>query len=111
MKLKDELANVQAVFSENLDRIKEYAPQLKASGRYKVFENRLAWDCLKAFVGVDTLCSWYDKYGCTDTHIESVGRAGNRSDEPQGRDRTRRRFPCGAGRVCERTGRKRPHDY
>jgi hypothetical protein len=51
MKLKDELANVQAVFSENLDRIKEYAPQLKASGRYKVFENRLAWDCLKAFVG------------------------------------------------------------
>ena len=26
MKLKDELANVQAVFSENLDRIKEYAP-------------------------------------------------------------------------------------
>lgn len=31
MKLKDELANVQAVFSENLDRIKEYAPQLKAS--------------------------------------------------------------------------------
>ena len=52
MKLKDELANVQAVFSENLDRIKEYAPQLKASGRYKVFENRLAWDCLKAFVGV-----------------------------------------------------------
>lgn len=76
---KDELANVQAVFSENLDRIKEYAPQLKASGRYKVFENRLAWDCLKAFVGVDTLCSWYDKYGCTDTHIESVGRAALRN--------------------------------
>ena len=70
MKLKDELANVQAVFSENLDRIKEYAPQLKASGRYKVFENRLAWDCLKA---------WYDKYGCTDTHIESVGRAALRN--------------------------------
>ena len=44
MKLKDELANVQAVFSENLERIKEYAPELKASGRYKVFENRLAWD-------------------------------------------------------------------
>lgn len=75
MKLKDELANVQAVFSENLDRIKEYAPQLKASGHYKVFENRLAWDCLKAFVGVDTLCSWYDKYGCHDAHIETVGRA------------------------------------
>ena len=79
MKLKDELANVQAVFSENLDRIKEYAPQLKASGRYKVFENRLAWDCLRAFVGMEVLCSWYDKYGCTDTHIESVGRAALRN--------------------------------
>lgn len=79
MKLKNELANVQAVFSENLDRIKEYAPQLKASGRYNVFENRLAWDCLKVFVGVDTLYSWYDKYGCTDTHIESVGRAALRN--------------------------------
>ena len=78
MKLKDELANVQAVFSENLDRIKEYAPQLKASGRYKVFENRLAWT-VSSIVGCGYLCSWYDKYGCTDTHIESVGRAALRN--------------------------------
>lgn len=75
MKLKAELDGVQAVFQKNIDQIKAYAPRLKASGRYKVFENRLAWDCLRAFVGTEVLCSWYDKYGCTDTHIESVGRA------------------------------------
>ena len=63
MKLKDELANVQAVFSENLDRIKEYAPQLKASGRYKVFEtglpgtvsrHLLAWiPCVPGMINTD----------------------------------------------------------
>lgn len=49
MKLKAELDGVQAVFQNNIDQIKAYAPRLKASGRYKVFENRLAWDCLRAF--------------------------------------------------------------
>lgn len=47
MKLKAELDGVQAVFQKNIDQIKAYAPRLKASGRYKVFENRLAWDCLE----------------------------------------------------------------
>ena len=75
MKLKAELDGVQAVFQKNIDQIKAYAPRLKASGRYKVFENRLAWDCLRAFVGTEVLCSWYDKYGCHDVHIETVGRA------------------------------------
>ena len=42
MKLKAELDGVQAVFQKNIDQIKAYAPRLKASGRYKVFENRLA---------------------------------------------------------------------
>lgn len=74
MKLKAELDGVQAVFQKNIDQIKAYAPRLKASGRYKVFENRLAWDCLRAFVGMEVLCSWYDKYGCHDVHIETVGR-------------------------------------
>lgn len=41
MKLKAELDGVQAVFQKNIDQIKAYAPRLKASGRYKVFENRL----------------------------------------------------------------------
>lgn len=72
---KAELDGVQAVFQKNIDQIKAYAPRLKASGRYKVFENRLAWDCLRAFVGTEVLCSWYDKYGCHDVHIETVGRA------------------------------------
>lgn len=68
MKLKAELDGVQAVFQKNIDQIKAYAPN-------KVFENRLAWDCLRAFVGTEVLCSWYDKYGCHDVYIETVGRA------------------------------------
>lgn len=79
MKLRSELGGVQAAFQKNIEQIKAYAPRLKASGRYKVFENRLAWDCMRAFIGVDVLCSWYDKYGCTDRHIETVGKTALRN--------------------------------
>lgn len=74
MKLQKEFEFVKTQFENNLDKIKEYAPQLKASGNYKDFEVRLCWDCIRAFVGSGTVCLWYDKYNCNDTHVTTLGK-------------------------------------
>lgn len=74
MKLQKEFEFVKTQFENNLDKIKEYAPKLKESKQYKDFEVRLAWDCLRAFVGSGTICLWYDKYNCHDTHITTLGK-------------------------------------
>lgn len=74
MKLQNEYEYIKTQFENNLDKIKEYAPKLKASGNYKDYEVRLVWDCIRAFVGSGTVCLWYDKYNCNDTHITTVGK-------------------------------------
>ena len=74
MKLQKELGYVKTQFQNNLGAIKDYAPKLKASGQYKDYETRLTWDCLYAFVGSGTICLWYEKYDCNDTHITTVGK-------------------------------------
>ena len=74
MKLQNELEFVKKRFADNLDKIKLYAPQLKESKQYKDFETRLAHDCMRAFVGVGTICDWYDKYNCNDTHVTTLGK-------------------------------------
>lgn len=74
MKLKDEKDFVKNKFAENLEKIKEYAPALKASGNYNDFEKRLTFDCLRAFVGTSTMCEWYEKYNCNDAHIFTLGK-------------------------------------
>ena len=74
MKLQNEYENVRKQFENNLDTIKDYAPKLKASGNYKDYEVRLAHDCLRAFIGTSTLCLWYDKYNCHDTHMTTLGK-------------------------------------
>lgn len=74
MKLQKELGYVKTQFQNNLGAIKDYAPKLKASGNFKDYETRLTWDCLYAFVGSGTICLWYEKYDCNDTHITTVGK-------------------------------------
>ena len=72
MKLQNEFDYIKKQFESNLEKIKDYAPKLKASGNYKDFEIRLTWDCIRAFVGTGTVCLWYEKYNCNDTHITTV---------------------------------------
>ena len=74
MKLQAEYNYIKKQFESNLEKIKAYAPQLKASGNYKDFEIRLTWDCIRAFVGSGTICLWYEKYNCHDEHITTVGK-------------------------------------
>lgn len=74
MKLQNEFETVKKKFTDNLEKIKDYAPRLKASGEYNDFERRLTFDCLRAFIGTQTMCEWYDKYECNDNHIYTLGK-------------------------------------
>lgn len=74
MKLADEFPEVKSAFSKNLAKIKEYAPRLKKSREYINFDERLTWECLRAFIGTNTICEWYRKYNCGDSHIYTLGR-------------------------------------
>jgi hypothetical protein len=74
MKLQDELNNVIERFRAMADRIPPYAAELKASGDYKDFETRLAWDCLRSAMGTKWICSMYDKYQCNDTHLTTLAK-------------------------------------
>lgn len=74
MKLQNELQNVTEKMEAIKDKIAKHAEALKAHGKYKDFKTRLAWDALKAVVPADTICEWYDKYGCHDSHIETLAK-------------------------------------
>lgn len=74
MKLAQELESVVEKF-KRIDNLEEYADALKKSGEYNDFETRLAWDCLRATVPAETICDWYEKYNCNDTHITTLAKA------------------------------------
>jgi hypothetical protein len=62
-------------FKENESKIKEYVPKLKESGNYKNFDQRLTWDCMRAFIGTQTICdTYYNNEGLNDDHISTAGR-------------------------------------
>lgn len=73
IKLSPELPFVLEKFQPNIDRIRSYAVHLRETGDYRNFETRLAWDCLRRYVGIGTLTSWYEKHACTDKHITALG--------------------------------------
>jgi len=74
MKLKNEIPFIRERFSK-LTTLPEYTKTLKASGNYKNFETRLAWDCIHATIPSEIICNWYDKYDCNDDHITTAVKA------------------------------------
>ena len=74
MKLAQELDFVVEKF-KRIENLEEYADALKKSGNYNDFETRLACDCLRAAVKSETICDWYEKYNCHDTHIATLAKA------------------------------------
>lgn len=73
MKLQAELINVVNTLQPYEKEIKDHSKWLKENGDYNDFNTRLAWDCLNAFIGTETICSWYYKYNCNDKHITTLG--------------------------------------
>ena len=74
MKLKNELPFVLKVFQTNINNIKHHKEWLKTQNNYNNFEIRFVHDCLRMFVGTNTLCEWSDKYGCNDKHRFTLGK-------------------------------------
>ncbi len=74
MKLKSEIPYINRMFSQ-ISNLTEYAEKLKATGNYKDFGTRLAWDCLHATIPSEIICGWYDKYNCNDDHITTAAKA------------------------------------
>ena len=73
MKLAPELSLVVEKFKK-IRNLESYAEELKKSGNYNDFETRLAWDCLRLTVPSSTICEWYEKYNCNDTHITTLAK-------------------------------------
>ena len=71
MKLAQELDGLVQKFKQ-IRNLEEYAAKLKEYGKYKDFETRLAWDCLRMVVPSGTICEWYEKYDCNDDHITTL---------------------------------------
>ena len=74
MKLKNEIPFIRESFSK-ITNLPEYAEKLKATGNYKDFGTRLAWDCIYATIPIGTICGWFDKYNCHDDHITTAAKA------------------------------------
>lgn len=73
LKLQPELEFVCGKFQPHLPAIRNYADVLRRTGEYRNFEIRLAWDCLRVYIGIGTITSWYEKHACTDKHITTLG--------------------------------------
>lgn len=74
MKLSKLVPEMERRFFRITD-LREYAAALKSSGQYRVYETRLAWDCLRCAFKPSEICAWYDEYGCNDTHITTAAKA------------------------------------
>lgn len=74
MKLRTELDGVVKKMEEVKEKIELHAEWLKKDGKYKDFETRLAWDVLRAVVGTDTICKWYEQYNCNNDHIDTLAK-------------------------------------
>lgn len=75
MKLQNELAGTIERMAKIKTAIIAHSQNLKAQGGYNDFETRLAWDALRGCTTNETICDWYDKYGCHDTHITTLAKA------------------------------------
>ena len=74
LKLMDQMPRIYGAFKENEASIRLYARKLKTQGGYNNFETRLAGDCMRAFIGTETIRSWYGLYHVHDGHIISAAK-------------------------------------
>lgn len=67
----DDYNRILVAFQNNAEKVKEYYEFIKSSGKFKVVEERVAWDCLRAFMGTSFALEQYNK-GLNDTHIKTA---------------------------------------
>ena len=78
MKLQDEFGNAVEltrcfIEKHGMDKVRVYMDAVKQLGNYTNYEVRIANDIVKyGAIGSNTICEWYDKYGCTDAHVTTL---------------------------------------
>ncbi len=68
---KEHYQQIVSAFQENATVIQEHYNAVKESGRYKVLETRVGWDCIRAFLPKDFISKQY-ALGLNDTHISTA---------------------------------------
>lgn len=82
MKLQNELNTVIKALQGIKHLIPEHVELVKREGNYKDLETRIARDCLRAAMGTKWICDLYDRYDCTDDHIDTLARQALRQVYP-----------------------------
>lgn len=72
LKLQCELEGLTQKMAVHKAEIENHAKWLRENGDYNDFATRLAGDCKYAYIGSATVCEWYDKYKCNDTHVNNL---------------------------------------
>jgi hypothetical protein len=68
---KEDYNMILGKFLVNQDKVVSHYNHIKSTGNYNVLEVRVAWDCLRAFLGTNWICDQYDK-GLNDDHIRTA---------------------------------------
>lgn len=68
---KEDYKHLLGKFLVNQDKVTSHYIYIKSSGKFNVLEKRVAWDCLRAFLGTNWICDLYDK-GLSDDHITTA---------------------------------------
>ena len=78
MKLQQELPKVverlkELIAKKGEQKVREYMKAVKDSGEYKNYDVRIANDIVKyGCIGSKTVCEWYNRYGCHDSHVTTL---------------------------------------
>lgn len=77
MKLQNELQFTinkvkETIQRHGLQKVREYMTTVYNSREYKNYDVRISCDIVKASVGCNIICEWYNKYNCNDEHITTL---------------------------------------
>ena len=76
MKLKEIYPEVLKSFKqlklENPEQLMQHISTVKKERAYKNIEVRIAFDVARQVFPLRTICEWYDKYDCNDTHLKTI---------------------------------------
>lgn len=75
MKLQILLFIVEGRFKKiYIKNLEDHIEAVKASDDYNNLKTRIAWDCLRSCFTSAEICSWYNKYDCNDSHIDTLAK-------------------------------------
>lgn len=68
---REDYNSIVEAFEFNSHNVIAHYEQIKKSGKYNVLEVRVAFDCVRAFLGTSFITGQYDK-GLNDNHVRTA---------------------------------------